>query len=217
LPTYNHISMKTIQLLAFLFVTVSSCRLTAQDLSKWPADSIQLANTAGHTATLTPEERKLVQLINLARMDGNAFMKRVAIPYIKANDKDDDEYVEGLYSDLRKTKDLHLLVPLETLHKSATHHATDMGSKGTIGHNSSDGTTFTMRIHKFHKPVTVAENINYGYNDAVSIIMEMLIDEGVTERTHRHNILGKTYNHIGVSIKPHKMMEFNCVMDFSVE
>ena len=150
-------------------------------------------------------------------MDGKAFMKRIAMPYIKANDKDDDEYVEGLYTDLRNTKGLHLLVPLETLHKSAAHHATDMGTKGGLGHNSSDGSTFTMRIHRFHKPVVVAENINYGYNDAVSIIMEMLIDEGVTERTHRHNILGKTYRHIGVSIKPHKNMDFNCVLDFSVE
>jgi uncharacterized protein YkwD len=209
--------MKTAQLITVLVFATCVYSAVAQDLSKWPADSILMANTAGHTATLTAEEKKLIQLINLARMDGNAFMKRIAIPYIKANDKDDDEYVEGLYEDLRKTKGLHLLVPLETLHKSAAHHATDMGAKGGLGHNSSDGTNFTMRIHKFHKPVTVAENINYGYNDAVSIIMEMLIDEGVTERTHRHNILGKTFNHIGVSIKPHKMMEFNCVMDFSVE
>src|SRR5688572_28346835 len=88
-------------------ILISSAQ--AQDISKWPADSLQLAKTAGHTATLSVEEKKLVQLINLARMDGNAFMKRIAMPYIKANDKDDDEYVEGLYADLRKTKGLHLL------------------------------------------------------------------------------------------------------------
>jgi uncharacterized protein YkwD len=204
-----------------LFLAFGFCCLVmpvlGQDLSKWPADSLEMANTAAHTATLTAEEKKLIQLINLARMDGRAFMKRIAAPYIKANDKDDDEYVEGLYADLRNTKGMHLLKPLETLHKSAAHHAHDMGTKGQLGHDSSDGTTFTMRIHKFHKPVTVSENINYGYSDAVSIIMEMLIDEGVTDRTHRHNILGRTFHHVGVSIKPHKMMEFNCVMDFSVE
>jgi uncharacterized protein YkwD len=224
LKFYNFVSvvtpitlMKRIQSTLTVALFILALVVQAQDLSKWPADSLQMANTAGHTATLSPEEKKLVQLVNLARMDGNAFMKRIAMPYIKANDKDDDEYVEGLYADLRKTKGLHLLKPLETLHKSAAHHATDMGTKGQLGHDSSDGTTFTMRIHKFHKPVTVSENINYGYSDAVSILMEMLIDEGVTDRTHRHNILGKTFNHIGVSIKPHKMMEFNCVMDFSVE
>jgi uncharacterized protein YkwD len=209
--------MKRVSFLIFvasLFCFISS---NGQDLSLWPKDTLDMTNTALHTATLTAEEKKLIQLINLARLDGNAFMKRIAIPYIKANDKDDDEYVEGLYADLMRTKNLHLLKPLEALHKSAAHHAQDMGAKGQLGHDSSDGTTFVMRIHKFHKPVTVSENINYGYSDAVSIIMEMLIDEGVPDRTHRHNILGKTFNHVGVSIKAHKMMEFNCVMDFSVE
>lgn len=189
----------------------------AQDLTKWPKDSLDMANTAATHANLSVEEKKLIQLINLARMDGTAFLNRIARPYITANDKDDDEYVEGLYSDLRKTKNMHLLKPLEALHKSAAHHAHDMGSKGLLGHDSSDGTTFTLRIHSFHKPVTVSENINYGYDDAISIIMEMLIDEGVANRTHRHNILGQTFHHVGVSIRPHKMMEFNCVMDFSVE
>jgi uncharacterized protein YkwD len=191
--------------------------LEGQDLSKWPKDSLDMANTASSHNNLSAEEKKLIQLINLARMNGRSFMSRVAKPYIAANDKDDDEYVEGLYADLKNSKELHLLKPLEALHKSAHHHAHDMGSKGLLGHDSSDGTTFTMRIHKFHKPVTVSENINYGYDDAISIVMEMLIDEGVTNRTHRHNILGQTFHHIGVSIQPHKMMEFNCVMDFSVE
>lgn len=208
--------MKTFKPLVIL-VFCSAVTLYGQDLSKWPADSLAMANTGAHHTGLTIEEIKLIQLVNLARMDGHAFKKRIAEPYIKANDKDDDEYVEGLYADLKNTKGLHLLKPLESLHKSAAHHATDMGTHGGLGHNSTDGTNFTMRIHKFHKPVTVSENISYGYNDAVSIIMEMLIDEGVKEFTHRHNILGKTFHHIGVSIKPHKNMDFNCVMDFSVE
>jgi uncharacterized protein YkwD len=207
-------TLSTLSVLLLLCLTVA---VRAQDLSKWPADSLAMANTAAHHANLSAEEKKLIQLINLARMDGRAFMKRVAIPYIVANDKDDDEYVEGLYADLKNTRGLHLLKPLETLHKSAAHHATDMGTHGGIGTKGSDGSTFTMRIHKFHKPVTVSENVNYGYNDAVSIVMEMLIDEGVSERTHRHNILGKTFHHIGVSIKAHKNYDFNCVMDFSVE
>lgn len=209
--------MKNFGIPSLIFLVAAFYNAQAQDLSKWPKDSLDMANTAASIALYTPEEKKLVQLINLARLDGNAFMKRIAQPYIKANDLEDDEYVEGLYNDLRKTKGLHLLKPVETLHKSASHHAHEMGTRGALGHDSSDGTTFTMRIHKFHKPVTVSENITYGYSDAVSNIMAMLIDEGVAERTHRHNILGKTFHHLGLSIKPHKNMEFNCVIDFSVE
>jgi uncharacterized protein YkwD len=209
--------MKRILCIASIILFVQAFSLSAQDLSRWSKDTLDLANTAAHVAYLTPEEKKVIQVVNLARLNGKSFLTRVAMPYVKANDKDDDEFVEGLYTDLRATGGMHLLKPIETLHKSAAHHAHDMGTKGGLGHDSSDGTTFTMRIHKFHKPVTVSENINYGYNDAVSIVMEMLIDEGVTDRTHRHNILGRTFHHVGVSIQPHKMMEFNCVMDFSVE
>ena len=196
---------------------LASIPATAQDLTGWSKDTLDMANTAAHLATLTPEEKKTIQLINLARLNGKTFLTRVAMPYVKANDKDDDEFVEGLYADLRRTQSMHLLKPIDALQKSAAHHAHDMGTKGGLGHDSSDGTTFTMRIHKFHKPVTVSENCSYGYSDALSNVMEMLIDEGVTERTHRHNILGKTFHHVGVSIKAHKMMEFNCVIDFSVE
>ena len=208
--------MKPLQYFACLFA-FGSLTSQAQDLSLWSQDTLDMANTAAQMAYMTPEEKKIIQLINLARLNGKVFLTRVAMPYVKANDKDDDEFVEGLYTDLRNTQSMHLLKPIETLHKSASHHALDMGTKGGLGHDSSDGTTFTMRIQKFHKPVTVSENCAYGYSDAVSNVMEMLIDEGVTDRTHRHNILGKTFHHVGVSIKPHKMMDFNCVVDFSVE
>ncbi len=217
MPILNIHLMKSLNLVFLIIGLWLTATSYAQDLSLYSKDTLDMANTAIHVTYMTPEEKKVVQLINLARLNGKTFLTRVAKPYVKANDKDDDEFVEGLYTDLTNTQAMHLLKPMETLHKSAAHHAQDMGTKGQLGHDSSDGTTFTMRIHKFHKPVTVSENIAYGYSDAASIVMEMLIDEGVTERTHRHNILGKTFHHVGVSIKPHKMMEFNCVMDFSVE
>lgn len=209
--------MKRIALLSLSILWYSINITIGQDLSKWSKDTLDMANTAAHVVGMTVEEKKVIQLINLARLNGNMFLVRVAAPYVKANDKDDDEFVEGLYSDLRNTKSMHLLKPIDALQKSAAHHAHDMGTRGGLGHDSSDGTTFTMRIHKFHKPVTVSENCSYGYPDALSNVMEMLIDEGVESRSHRHNILGKTFHHIGVSIKAHKMMEFNCVMDFSIE
>ena len=207
------------KLICVLLITsmLASYSAKTQDLTKWSQDTLDLANTAGHLSHFTPEEKKMIQLINLARLDGTAFLNRVAKPYIKANDKDEDEFVTSLYADLRNTKGLHLLQPLDALHKSASHHASDMGTRGQFGKDSSDGTTFTMRIHKFHKQVTVSENCSYGFGDGLSNVMEMLIDEGVSTKMHRHNLLGQTFHHLGVSIKPHKMMDFNCVIDFAVE
>lgn len=208
--------MKGSGFFCFLIILITGVA-HGQDLSLWSKDTLDMANTAASVQNLTAEEKKVIQLINLARLNGKAFLKKIAIPYVKQNNKDDDDFVEGLYNDLRATSAMHLLRPHEKLHQSAAHHAHDMGSKGQVGHDSSDGTTFTARIHQFHKQVTVSENCSYGYNDAFSIVMEMLIDEEVPGNTHRHNILGKTFHHVGVSIKPHKMIDFNCVIDFAVE
>ena len=73
--------MKRIFLILLLIVG-ASYMANAQDLSLWSKDTLEMVNTAGHTATLSAAEKKLVQLINLARLDGNAFMKRIAMPYI---------------------------------------------------------------------------------------------------------------------------------------
>src|SRR5882757_314230 len=128
--------MRIFYFLFSLAVLLVGTTAQGQDLTLWGKDTLDLANTAAHVQTLTPEEKKVIQLINLARLNGKAFIAKVAVPYIKKNEKDDDDYVEGLYSDLRATVGRHLLKSHEKLHQSAAHHATDMGTKGQIGHNS---------------------------------------------------------------------------------
>jgi uncharacterized protein YkwD len=198
--------------LVFWFVSHFSL---AQDLTHWGGDTLHLANTAASASYLTLEEKKVIQLMNLARMNGDAFLKRIAIPYIKQNDFDDDEYVSTLRTDLKKTFGLHPLKPLEKLWESAAHHAYDMGHKGMIGHESSDGTPHLVRMHRYHKAEQMAESLCYGYNEAIEIVMQLLLDEAIPARTNRHNILSKSYHHVGVSIKPHREYDHNAVIDFS--
>jgi uncharacterized protein YkwD len=187
----------------------------AQDLTAWPQDTLELANTAKAATYLSPEEKKLIQLINLARLDGKSFNKRVVEPYIKKNALEVDEYLESLSVDLKASKGLHLLEPLPKLHESAAFHAHDTGHKGLIGHESSDGTDHVTRIHRFHKRSKTVESLCYGYNTAVDIVMQLLEDEGITAKTNRLHILAKDLHHIGVSIKPHTVYDHNCVIDYS--
>lgn len=62
--------------------------------------------------------------------------------------------------------------------------------------------------------IEVAENIYYGRYTPEEIVMQLLIDEKIEDLGHRHNLLNPKYNSIGVSIKPHKKYEYNCVMSF---
>ena len=47
----------------------------------------------------------------------------------------------------------------------------------------------------------------------LEIVIQLLIDQGVSSLGHRYICLG-TYARVGVSIKPHKSYGTNCVLDF---
>lgn len=207
--------MKAITILLAFTLNFGLFSVQSQDLGLWHGDTLNAANTAGHLTYLTTEEKKVIQLINLARMDGAAFLKRIAIPYIQKNSFDDDEFVESLHNDLKKTLGLHPLKPAEKLWESAAHHAYDMGHKGLIGHESSDGTPHHIRIKRYHQADHVAESLCYGYNEALDIVMQLLLDEAIETRTNRYNILNSNLHHIGLSIKPHREYDHNAVIDFS--
>jgi hypothetical protein len=207
----NH--KKTLLIAALLGVAFAS---NSQDLSLWPEDTLRLANTAEHAHHLSHEEKMVIQLLNLVRLNGKAFVKRVAEPYIHDKGLHIDMYVATLYLDLKRAHGHETLKPHDELHKAAAHHAHDTGHHGLVGHDSSDGTPLAARLEKYHKEGgTVAESIVYGYKHALDIVMQLLIDEAVPTKINRKNVLSDNFKHIGVSIKHHKLHEHNCVVDLS--
>jgi uncharacterized protein YkwD len=88
------------------------------------------------------------------------------------------------------------LEPMEwdaELYAAAASHTADLGPKGTTSHDSTDGTTFDVRIGNFFtESTTIAENISYGTQkwgyDAEAVILALVIDDGVPNRGHRTNI-----------------------------
>jgi uncharacterized protein YkwD len=148
-------------------------------------------------------------------MDGLGFIKNILDPYVKLANPANNDYLKSLYTDLRDAYNLKTLAPQHKLSLSADFHATDMGNKGTTGHNSSDGTDCFERIHRYYRGGYMGENCSYGYGDALGIVMQLLIDNNVPSKGHRNSILSPNYKQVGISIKPHKVWGFNCVMDFS--
>lgn len=108
-----------------------------------------------------------------------------------------------------------MLKPDEGLFKAARYHAKDTGKNGLVGHTSSNGQSFSKRLPKYVKDWSqLAENCSYGYQDAVSIVGQLLLDENVPSLGHRKSILNPKLEFIGVSIQPHTGYNYNCVMDF---
>lgn len=108
-----------------------------------------------------------------------------------------------------------MLKPNSRLAKAAKVHVEDIGPKGLVQHESSDGTATFTRVRKYYNGGYMGENISCGYSAAMDIVLQLLVDDGVESLGHRHNILNKSFVRIGVAIGSHSQYRNCCVQDFS--
>lgn len=102
------------------------------------------------------------------------------------------------------------------LAKAAADHAGDLGRSGGYGHTGSDGSTPEQRIMRHGQwQKTCAENITYGIGSARAIVMALIIDDGVSSRGHRKNILHPDFGVVGTACANHSGRSPVCVMDFA--
>lgn len=102
------------------------------------------------------------------------------------------------------------------LSAAAKAHAEDQGPKGLVSHKGSDKSTPDERMNRFGKwGKAYGENIEYGNFNAEEIVMQLIIDDGVPERSHRENVFNPLYRAVGVSFGPHHSYGQMCVVDFA--
>ncbi len=178
------------------------------NLSKWDPKILKSANSASDIDYLTHEEKKVIFITNLARINGPLFIETILDPYLEGETK--TKYVRSLYKELSRVKDLPLLFPEKDLYNIAYVHAQKSGNKGSVGHQDFDK-RFKPVLGKYNM---VAENCAYGFKNGGVNAIQLLIDEGISSLGHRKNMLSPNYNSIGVAIQPHKRFKYNCVMDF---
>lgn len=205
---------KQILFLPFILFFFNSFSQT-NPYEKWSKETLEKANTAKNIDYYTKEEKNIILFSNLARIDGKLFSETFLLYYLDSTQQKKDTYVTSLISDLKKVKNLPLLQPAKDLYEVAIEHATDMGKTGKQGHNSSSGIPFAKRMSKLSEKYSgEGENCNYACSKGFDVVMDLLIDRGVSTLGHRKNILNENYVYIGVSIQKHKKWNYNSVMDF---
>lgn len=196
-----------------LVLAIGSSAQFAQEphiVESWGKELIAAAHTGTDADYLSEDEKMVILYTNLARLDGALFAETFLAEYIRLKDLDPSGFVQSLYEDLYKVKNLPVLIPERDLYRGARDHATWSGKKGYEGHKR-----FKSRFDPLMKKYTeVGENIYYGQYTPIEIVIQLLIDEGIPDLGHRINLLNPRFNSIGVSIKPHKEYEYNCVMAF---
>ncbi len=174
-------------------------------------------------------ERGVLDQLNLARQDppGYAFHLEDLRDAYRGKDRKigPGSYVmtkEGVPAVDEAIRVLKATTPRQTLRwdsclsESASAHVNDTGPLGLVGHEGSKGETFAHRVKRYVTHYRqVGENIDYGATTAADVVIQLLVDDGVPDRGHRHNIFEPGFNAAGVACGPHAKYGTMCVIDFA--
>ena len=192
------------RLLSFFLIIIVKVSVLGQTIE-------ERANTASNASYMSEKEKKVVFYHNIVRLDGNYFIQHYLEPFMdttKEYSKNSD--YNSLIRELKKVKNLPLLMPEEDLTNMAKDHAKTSGRTGHVGHKGYDA-----RAKKYCKAYAYySENCDYGIDDPMEVVIDLLIDEGVPGKGHRKNILNDQINSIGVGYAPHKTYIVNVVCEY---
>lgn len=187
-------------------------------------------NTAATAEYLTGNEKGVILEINKLRSNPVAYaekylepmlsMYRGKILYMPGNDpiitKEGITALRDAIKALKAASPAPPILPDPGLTKASRDHQKDQSKTGQIGHKGSNGSSMSHRIERYVEwDKKIAENIFYGDPDAKSVVLHLVIDDGVPGRGHRINFLDPDFRYIGVSCGTHKVYRYLCVMNFA--
>jgi hypothetical protein len=178
--------------------------------AEWNDSKYVKCNTASSARYMSAKEKEVIYILNLLRVNPRLFASTVVKKYPEyshnVNLRKVSEY-KSLLKTLQNTEPLPILNPDALCYASAECHAASAGRRGYIGHERKDASCRAKQHFN-------GECCEYGHDDALDILMTLLIDQNVSGFPHRKICLGE-YKAIAVSIQPHKSFRYNSVLDFA--
>mgnify|MGYP003375288245 FL=1 len=118
--------------------------------------------------------------------------------------------VDEAIRDLRSEKPLARLQQSELLARAAADHVAVQSQSGAVGHYTR-GSGPGERMKARGGGPYVNEVITYGHHSPAGVVHQLLIDDGVPDRGHRHSLLRPTHRYAGVACGPHRVHRTMCV------
>ena len=174
------------------------------------------ANTAFNTDYLSNEEKKIFYYLNLVRSEPKLFLEtflsidnqNLHQKKCTSSSKKKCPYIKSLINDLSNLEQLNYIKPNKEFFNYAYCHAKKSGKKGYIGHSRKKSGCTNL-------PSPYGECCHYGSEFALDIVLDLLIDCGVSNLGHREILLSNQYTMMGVSITTHKNYNYNAVLDLT--
>ena len=92
----------------------------------------------------------------------------------------------------------------------------EQGPRGGRGHVSLDGSQPWTRMQRYATGLTGFGEANaYGPTDARSVVIGLLVDDGVPSRAHRQNLLNPVFRYASVGCGRHATYKEMCVIDLA--
>lgn len=192
--------------------------------------ALTLSAVSSSAIAQTPLEQQVLAALNFARTDPSGYAeslrkyrgyfhaKLVSLPG-SSEDLETNEGVAVVDETIGFLAHEAALVPLvdnALLASSAIEHVLDQAQSGETGHDGSDGSTPGDRVKRHGGGDYVAEVIAYGATDAIDVVRQLIVDDGVSDRGHRSVIYSPDLRYAGVSCGPHKEFRTMCVIDMAV-
>ena len=162
---------------------------------------LNLLDTARNVDYLSDLEKDIILEQNKARYDP---AKYVSFKQLPVKTVEGPAAVTECYIQMQKMKSLPPLKPEKGLYLAALEHVYTQGATKETGHTGVNGESPFDRIKKHGTYKQAAENISYGFSNAREIVISLLIDDNVPDRSHRKIIMNKNYNQTAVSFGSHK-------------
>jgi uncharacterized protein YkwD len=209
------------------FLVMAGVAFSAPAASTNKLSTLRKSDPVGKVGKL---EQEVLTEMNLARQKPQEFAKYVEDHQRRY--KDDNTYtvsggismttqegvkaVDEAIAFLKKLKPVGALEMSVGLSLAARDHVDDLGPKGQVGHNGTDGSDSGKRIKRYGEwETTMGENISFGHDDARMIVIQLIVDDGVPLRGHRTNIFQPKYKTVGIACGNHNTYRHMCVMDFA--
>jgi uncharacterized protein YkwD len=115
---------------------------------------------------------------------------------------------------LKSQKPIEPLIYDEEVSKASQELSDLMGKTGNTGENAEDN-NIEERISKYVDwDVAISENIDFGGFTGEDVIINLLVDDGVEDRSHRSNLFNTKIKYFGVGTSFHKEYEICTVIDY---
>ena len=168
----------------------------------WTQEELRTANTTKEARTyMHSSERDIITVLNLARLYPKRF---VELELTITGEDYDYEYKSSLIDHMMSMEAICAVKPNQTMYKLARCWAKESGELGLTGHDRiqcNDG--------------FLAECCSYGHDNALGIVLQLLIDYGVPSLGHRIICLSNDYTAVGATINNHSVWSYISVLDFS--